>query len=149
MSIVLLRGPKRPNGMFRDQCEIDRLLLVQLIIRANRAGRRITLQNFGSEKALVAAIEDLRSPQVEAVLLDAAACVRDRRIARALASCELPYVEIRPSHLNDAQCCEPDRSGNCLGLVRGVQSHTYMLALSIVLGHLTRGASASCNAMAF
>lgn len=148
MSIVLLRGPKRPNGMFRDQCQIDRLLLVQLIIRTNRAGRRITVQNLGNEKALVTAIDGLRSPQVEAVLLDAAACVRDRRLARALVSCDLPYVEIRPSHLNDAQCCEPDRSGNCLGLVRGVQSHTYMLALSIALEHLTHSASASGTAMA-
>lgn len=119
--------------MFRDQCEIDRLLLVQLIIRANRAGRCITLQNLSSEKALVTAIEGLRSPQVEAVLLDAAACVRDRRVARALVSCDLPYVEIRPSHLNDAQSCEPDRSGSCLGLMRGVQFHTYMLAFSIAL----------------
>ncbi|MGO1072904.1 hypothetical protein [Lysobacter sp. CA199] len=148
MSIVLLRGPKRPNGMFRDQCDIDRLLLVQLIIRANRAGRRIAVHNLASDKALVAAIGALRTPQTEAILLDTGACVRDRRIVQALQSSALPFVEIRPSHLADARLCEPEGIENRIALVRGVQSQTYVLALSIALEHLCRGSMDDARAMA-
>lgn len=138
MSIVVLRGPKRPNGMFRDQLEIDRLLLVQLIIRANRAGRRIAVRNLSSDRALIGAIAELRAPQVEAIMIDTGACVRDRRITRALHDCGLPYVEIRPSHLTDARLCEPEGAHNRIALVRGVQSQTYVLGLSIVLEHIAR-----------
>ncbi|UNP28030.1 hypothetical protein [Lysobacter gummosus] len=140
MSIVLLRGPKRPNGMYRDQCEIDRLLLVQLIIRANRVGRRIAVRNLASDKALIAAIQAQQAPQIEAILLDTGACVRDRRIVQALQGSRLPYVEIRPSHLTDARLCEPEGIENRIALVRGVQSQTYVLALSIALEHITREA---------
>lgn len=140
MSIVLLRGPKRPNGVYRDQVEIDRLLLVRLIIRANRAGRRIAVRNLSSDKAMIAAIEAQQASQTEAILLDTGACVRDRRIHNALQACRLPYVEIRPSHLTDARLCEPEGIENRIALVRGVQSQTYMLALSIALEHLGREA---------
>lgn len=141
MSITLLRGPKRPNGMYRDQCEIDRLLLVQLIIQANRAGRRIAVRTLASGKATVNAINELRAPQVEAILLDTGACVRDRRILDALQHSGLPYVEIRPSHRTDSRLCEPDGIENRIALVRGVQSQTYVLALSLALAHLARGSA--------
>ncbi|MEQ4574618.1 MAG: 3-dehydroquinate dehydratase [Gammaproteobacteria bacterium] len=133
MSILIVRGPAGQGA--RGPVLLPRGLLGQLAASVGEAGHALSVRACGDERELLDALRLAHPSGGHALILDAGAAAGSARLARVLASLQLPRVDVDVRAARTAGFADDAKHG-CLARVRGYGMQGYMLAAYILLEHL-------------